>query len=238
MVEVYLLNIARVKFLNHMKHLVSAEKQRRLEKMQHLLSAQQTLAADLLARAIICSKFGWKNDAIEFSYNEYGKPALKNKNDFHFNLSHCGNWVVMAVSSDEIGIDIEQVTEMDLTIGESFFSPLEMQQVRNKPVFLQADFFFQIWTLKESYLKMSGYGLSADLDSFTIQIKEDSSPLLIKSPPETVFFRQYELPELANQANDNYKIAVCSRNGKFSPSLIEVNDNFMIFPRFFAVNKG
>ncbi|WP_225369518.1 4'-phosphopantetheinyl transferase superfamily protein [Methanobrevibacter arboriphilus] len=33
--------------------------------------------------------------------------------------------------------------------------------------------FFEIWVLKESYLKMKGIGLSLDLKSFYINIDED-----------------------------------------------------------------
>ncbi len=38
---------------------------------------------------------------------------------------------------------------------------------------IKLNLFFEIWVLKESYLKMKGIGLSLDLKSFYINIDED-----------------------------------------------------------------
>ncbi|NLB51329.1 MAG: 4'-phosphopantetheinyl transferase superfamily protein [Syntrophomonadaceae bacterium] len=221
MVEAFVLNIDQIKNLDLMKHLISPKKQERLDKIKHLPSAKQILAGEILARSVIRSKLGIKNSDIMFDYNDYGKPRLQNVKDFHFNLSHSGDWAVMAISSAEVGIDIEQVISLDLTIAEHIFSPYEKQQLSSKPATLQLDYFFQLWTLKESYIKMIGYGLSAALDSFSIQIREGNEfPRLLKIPPEKVYFRQYRL-------QDNYIIAVCSRNNTFSSMLTEINQDFV-----------
>lgn len=221
MVEVFALNVDQIKDVSHMKHFISPEKQKRLEKIKHFPSALQIIAGEILARSVICNKLAVSNSAIIFHYNDYGKPGLKDVKGFHFNLSHSGDWAVMAVSSTEVGIDIEQVVPMDLSVAEHFFSSFEKQQLNSRPEALQLDYFFQLWTLKESYLKMMGHGLSAALDSFSIHIKEGNKfPCLIKTPPENVYFRQYELQK-------SYRIAVCSRNNMFSPNLIEIDQDFV-----------
>ncbi|MDD3894070.1 MAG: 4'-phosphopantetheinyl transferase superfamily protein [Syntrophomonadaceae bacterium] len=221
MVEVLALKITDISRLNQMINLLAPEKQKKLKSIKHPISARQVLASDLLVRAVIRDKLGWGNNAIDFFYNEYGKPGLHNKNDFHFNLSHSGDWVVMAISKYEVGIDIEQVVPLDLSIAEHFFSSYENQYLNNLPLSSQLDYFFQTWTLKESYIKMTGQGLSADLTSFSVQLEGTTGyPQLLTNKPDKCYFRNYSL-------QDNYKMAVCARENNFFQQIIEINEDFL-----------
>ena len=74
------------------------------------------------------------------SYNEYGKPYLKNSGVF-FNISHCIGLAVCGIDNCEIGVDVENVRE----------SPDET--------------FFRVWTLKESFVKAVGIGISYPLNT-------------------------------------------------------------------------
>ena len=223
MVEVIALNIANTYRLNQLLNLISPQKQKKLKSIKDSLSAQQGLASELLARAVICNKLGWQNSAIEFCYNDFGKPILCNARDFHFNLSHSGDWVVMAISSADVGIDIEQVVPLDLSIAQHFFSAREYHKLNSLPVSLQLNFFYQIWTLKESYIKMTGQGLSIALDSFTIQLegKEVTYPRLLTENTGNIYFRQYDM-------QSSYKLAVCAQEDSFSPQLTEIDEDFLL----------
>ena len=222
MVEIIALNIANTNRLSQLLNLISPQKQNKLKTIKDSLSALQGLASELLARAVICNKLGWKNSAIEFCYNDFGKPGLCNARDFHFNLSHSGDWVVIALSSADVGIDIEQVVPLDLSIARHFFSAREYHNLNSLPVSLQLNYFYQIWTLKESYIKMTGQGLSIALNSFTIQLKgKVGYPRLLTEKPDQVFFHQYDM-------QSSYTLAVCAQEDYFSPQLMELDEDSLL----------
>lgn len=99
----------------------------------------------------------------KIQYNRYGKPLI---NGIDFNISHSGNYVVLVIGNSEIGIDIEYKKERNIELIEKFFTEQEQQFIKSANDPLLA--FYQVWTLKEAYLKAVGKGLYKKLSSFTI----------------------------------------------------------------------
>ena len=102
--------------------------------------------------------------------NEHGKPRVQSCNDFHFNISHSGHWVVLACGETEVGIDVETI-RMDAQkekITRRFFAQAEQDYVFREKVG-EGVRFFQVWTAKESYLKYLGTGLQKALNSFCVR---------------------------------------------------------------------
>ncbi len=85
---------------------------------------------------------------------------------FHFNISHAGDYVVGVVSDGEVGCDIERNVNAPLEIAEHYFYSAEREYIEAASDPGKA--FFTLWTLKESYMKMTGRGMSLPLDSFEI----------------------------------------------------------------------
>lgn len=111
---------------------------------------------------------------LEFELNQYGKPELKNS-PVKFNLSHSGGVAAVAIGGSTepteelaIGIDVESiVAHKDIVdIAFNYFSPSECDILRATDEALQKEMFYQFWTLKETYIKAIGKGLSIDLNSF------------------------------------------------------------------------
>lgn len=148
--------------------LVSDGKAARLARFHRFEDSQRSLLGDVLARYAISLKSGIQNNGLIFETNEYGKPLLKGSRAVHFNISHSGNWVVCALDDAPVGIDVEETGSIDLKIAEKFFSKDEYASLTSVPVGMQEDCFYKIWTLKESYIKAQGRGLSIPLDSFSI----------------------------------------------------------------------
>lgn len=104
--------------------------------------------------------------SIEFSYNSYSKPSLKDS-QIKFNLSHSGNAIYYIVAlGNEVGIDI-QYHEENIYLSEiinSVFSETEMLYFLRLNESQKRLFFFDIWVKKEALLKADGRGLSYELN--------------------------------------------------------------------------
>lgn len=192
---------------------LSQEKQKKIQRYVFRQDAIRSLTADLLVRRIVMNEYQIANDRIQYKMNEYGKPAVKGLPSFHFNVSHSGDWVVCATDNQAVGIDIEQIRSIDFQIAERFFSKAEVQDLEKKTGEAKLAYFYDLWSLKESYIKMAGKGLSIPLDSFSC--KYIGSQFLFESHSEShsgqhspVFFKQYDL-------DPQYKLAVCQGHSDF-----------------------
>lgn len=114
------------------------------------------------AHALLQRVLGTEEFRIE--KNEFGKPYIIGRADFHYNLSHSGRYVVIAWGEREVGVDIQQhKASIDIElIAKRFFTADEQ-------AYIQKDLlrFYEIWTKKESYVKYTGRGLHLDLGSFS-----------------------------------------------------------------------
>ncbi|MGK7934071.1 MAG: 4'-phosphopantetheinyl transferase superfamily protein [Microcystaceae cyanobacterium] len=115
---------------------------------------------------------------ICFKYGKKGKPSLDLPNfsePISFNLSHSEEMSVFAFSyGGDVGIDIEKVREMtDVeAIAKRFFCPEEGSLIAGLTGKEQLTAFFELWTAKEAYLKATGDGIGAGLDSIRILWQE------------------------------------------------------------------
>ncbi|PEX36843.1 4'-phosphopantetheinyl transferase [Bacillus cereus] len=162
---------------------------------------------------------------MRFKYNEYGKPFVENFSDFHFNLSHSGEWVVCTTANFNVGIDIEKVSEIEaLKLAKEFFSADEFYDISNMNSDEQINYFYDLWTLKESYIKTIGKGLYTQLNSFSIK-KESRALILYKNIPKNFYFKQYNI-------DPNYKLSACATRDEF-PQEIIIKDIYAIFQKIY-----
>ncbi len=179
--------------------LVSPKKRSKVENFIYKEDKCRSLIGEILVRKIICQKLELSNDQIVFKTNSYGKPYLVGYPDFHFNISHAGDWVVCAVDKKQVGVDIEKIKPIDYKIAKRFFSKQEYQDLMRKE---SLDYFYKLWTLKESYIKAMGKGLSIPLDLFTIKV--DKGEIKFSSEKYTPgYFKQISL-------DNDYILSVCS----------------------------
>ncbi len=100
---------------------------------------------------------------MKYTFNAYGKPYFANAEDLHFSISHSGEYAMVVLSDKEIGCDIQQIKDINLSIADRFFTAEERKYVKC------TEDFFRIWTLKESFIKAIGKGLALPLNSFSIK---------------------------------------------------------------------
>lgn len=215
--EVYAIKLPRIIPTVHFDQLlnfVSLSQSERINRFVREKDAYRTLLGEVLIRSIVCQKLNKKNKEIYFIFNEYKKPYLHNHSSFFFNISHSGDWVVCVIDQMEIGIDIEKIQSIDLELANSFFSLKEYNLLISITNYRQKlDFFYELWTLKESYIKAIGKGLSIPLDSFSI-IK-DTSQFQLESQyfSENWYFKQYEIDQ-------QHKLSICAKNIDFPSKII------------------
>jgi 4'-phosphopantetheinyl transferase len=101
-----------------------------------------------------------------FLRNSYGKPYVKNV-DLSFNISHSGNKVVCAFGKDEVGVDVEEIREINYLEFASVFSDNEVEQIIEKGQLK----FFELWTKKEALSKGVGKGFSISFSEMIIHEK-------------------------------------------------------------------
>lgn len=138
---------------------MSPEKQQRVNKFRFVDDKKRTVAGEMLARKAIAEWCSVDETAIVFYKNEHDKPYLKDL-PCCFNISHSGNFVVCAISENEIGIDIEKIRPIDLKIAKRVFNEIELKLLFTTPNENQQDIFFSLWTEKEAILKCIGTGFS------------------------------------------------------------------------------
>lgn len=141
--------------------LLDEERQARVRAFGNSHSALLTLAAGLL----LYDAFGEGARHAKFEHNKRGKPHLPNRDPF--NITHAGDYAVLALSSRAVGVDIERVRHIDWRrIAHRYYHPTELAYLENSTD-PETDF-FRIWTLKESFLKAEGIGFSISPASFAI----------------------------------------------------------------------
>lgn len=149
-------------YLDSLLHTVTAEKIERLIRYRNLSDRKNGIYGDILVRILLSQHCGIPFEEVVVKTGTNGKPFMLNLPSFEFNISHTAGALVVALAEDPIGIDVEKVRAVDISIAKRFFSQQELTFV------MQADGdqnrrFFDIWTKKEALIKCSGQGLSVDL---------------------------------------------------------------------------
>ncbi|NLQ47984.1 4'-phosphopantetheinyl transferase family protein [Streptococcus mutans] len=146
--------------------LIEEEDRKQILRYQFWQDRQRSLLGHLLSRYAIVQEYSLTNKEIQIRRHAYGKPYIKDYSQIHYNISHSGEWVVVAIGKSPIGIDVENRREDWDLIGERVFSESEKYWSQNsykrKAI---------LWTIKEAYVKYLGTGLSKSLNSFSIYIK-------------------------------------------------------------------
>jgi 4'-phosphopantetheinyl transferase len=187
-VDVWLLDLASIKVEESEKflNLLSQGELQRAEQFKK--NRHHFIATRALLRKVLSRYTRLNADQLLFSRAAQGKPFLANSPvPLYFNLSHSREFAALAICSlGDVGVDIERPRQRDyLKIVERFFHPDEHQQLLACDDAKREQMFYSIWTLKESFFKAIGTGISAGLDracfylhdnKITVQFSNDLQP--------------------------------------------------------------
>lgn len=104
---------------------------------------------------------------ISFKVNEFGKPILEH-NDLYLNITNSNDNLFIAISNNNIGIDLEKIDDKHKKISNKIFKV--KKEYSTKEV-------IKAFTLKESYIKYYGKSIIYDLKSIEIEDNFITGPL-------------------------------------------------------------
>lgn len=208
-------------YWNHFLSQVSAERRGQASRFVHQADAYRSVLGEVLTRVTLSKLTGQRPGELSFTRNSYGKPSLSHPSDVQFNVSHSGDWIALISGGpDALGVDVEKITPIDMQIAERFFSPAESQFLAGEPAERQLETFYRLWTLKESYIKAVGMGLSMPLDSFAM-LPHDRGGWHCEQAGAHRFYSQ--------RLDDQHMLAACSAGGNLpsQPELITIEDMYL-----------
>ncbi len=198
-----------------MLSLVSLDRRKKvLRKKEHI--ADYSLVAGFLLeddiKSYIKDTFHEDIDILDIKEDENGKLYLDTEDykGVYFNLSHSGDYVMTAVGSSLVGIDIEKCGKCNEKIARRFFSKsdnffidgISDDEMSVKTLCSNREELYTVfWTMKEAYLKWKGTGIADGLASFDI----DYANMGVKG--ENVRFRT------SFTADRRYTYTVCVEDG-------------------------
>lgn len=137
-------------------------------------------------------------ECLDMGFTPFGKPFLIH-GDIHFNISHDGEIAVCAVSNLPVGADVQKLTGYDSSFAQAVLTPDEIIWTESSADPDTA--FTRLWTRKESYLKLSGQGLSHEPKDFSVLPCSDT--------PDNIYFAEYTVPD--------HLICICCRESFNAP---------------------
>ena len=139
-------------------NLVTCARKERIHAYRQAEDKARCLVAGLLLRRIC----GVTDDCQLKYVND--KPYLKD-GGMYFNISHSGDYVVLAVSGSEVGVDIEKVSPYFREAADLCFTPRERERLKQEGC---DETFYRLWTAKEAVMKGSGLGFSLLPETFCV----------------------------------------------------------------------
>ncbi|MBR1598366.1 MAG: 4'-phosphopantetheinyl transferase superfamily protein [Lachnospiraceae bacterium] len=153
---------------------LSRDRRERVDRLKDKGAAHKQIIIGAFLQHCLSGYIGVMPSQIKFEYNEQGKPYVPS--DVHFNMSHSGDYAVLAVSDHPVGIDIERLRHKRLSVAKRFFCREEYEDIINAGGEKEQDRrFLEYWTVKEAYVKYLGKGLSIPLDSFRILMSDSGA---------------------------------------------------------------
>ena len=147
-----------------MRALLSADEQARGDRFKMRADHERFVKSRGALRCILAGRTAQDTRELVFLEGNGRKPALRDHPAVHFNLSHSGDFVLIAAGAEPLGVDIEAMRDLDArALAAMNFHPDEIAAME-----AQADqhaAFFQLWAHKEAFLKAIGIGLTDQLTS-------------------------------------------------------------------------
>lgn len=186
----------------------------------------QYLISRALVRLALSHHADRSPESLSFTRDDHGRPWLAAPDDalgLYFSLSHTDGLVAVAVSrTPQLGLDVEDLhrTTNFMGIAQTYFAASEWSGLNQLEGHAQRARFFDLWTVKEAYIKACGKGLRMPLDQFAVAVTPTSATLIdahdtAGASDEWQFFRAQPTPR--------HQLAVAARFTPHAPLICRIH---------------
>jgi 4'-phosphopantetheinyl transferase len=224
----YIGDIGDDSLLTRYDALLSADERSRRTRFRFARDQRRYLVTRALVRTVLSRYAAVPPGEWAFSVGPRGRPAIAAPHTvppLEFNISHSADLVLLGVTSGRtLGIDTESIAarEADIDGLDRYFAPEESAALLSLPPGERRRRFFELWTLKESYIKARGMGLAIPLDGFRFELCGEGRLAMHVRPELGDSPRRWRLWQLA--LRPDYLAAVCASRGDSEPPRLIVRE--------------
>lgn len=126
--QIYIASISNLALKQaELERLLPPLRAKTVNKYKNVQARLRSTVAWLLLETVLGG--GKKIDESLLQYGKYGKPGLKGYP--HYNLSHAGQYVALAIADTLVGLDVEPWKEGDyIALSTVAFHPVEQEQLK------------------------------------------------------------------------------------------------------------
>lgn len=139
---------------------ISEQRREQALKFKHEQGQRLCVLAYQLLKQGLREEYGITDNPV-FEYNEHGKPSIAGHPDIFFNLSHCKEAAVCAISHHPVGVDVESMRAFKESLVHYTMNDNEISEINASAH--PAAAFIRLWTMKEATMKLVGTGISNDM---------------------------------------------------------------------------
>ena len=195
---------ARQRFIK----LLPEDRQAKIKAKKNTIAADESLIGEILARYALSNELLKPLKEIEIRHTEKGMPYIEG-DLFFISITHSHGFVACAVSDSPVGIDAEKLRYFSEGVARRMFNENEHSFIESSDDKTRS--FYMIWTLKESYLKAIGTGISFPMKNLEFTVKDGSISFNLDNNAK---FRVIE-------SIDGYILSVCRIAGSNKAHIIE-----------------
>jgi len=206
---------------NYLKTLLTKKEKDKLAHYKNSKAQHTALITRAICRLVLSQYTNTTPSDLSFIKNQHGKPELtNNSNKIRFNLSHNNDLIIIAIcAKDDIGCDIENpLRKVNIEpLTRRYFSEQEHLEICTLTPKIQQQRFFEMWTLKEAFVKATGIGISLGLDTFYFDKDVVSKEINVQFN-ESYPLNKSHIWQLYQQELEQQLLAVC-RSSKLKQSI-------------------
>lgn len=147
---------------NKYKDSMTTERLERISRVKND-SAKKSIICTGALLATVLDKYSVYKDMIVSS--SCGKPYIMGRDDLFFNISNSGDYVAIAVSESEVGVDIQKPVKASDALVKRIVATEDIFRLRETIT----NRFNYIFAIKEAYVKLTGEGISKDFKEITYE---------------------------------------------------------------------